>query len=250
MSELSSLALIGVLTVASPASAQWSVGAFLGDAATAPARFDVRSLAHETSLVVEKVHLDARSFRSPVYYGGRITRELERVRWLGLEAEFIHAKTIADPTRLVRIHGRLNGSTVDGQQPLAAILPRFELSHGLNFVLGNVVLHWPPARQCDETRTEIGGRLGLGATIPHVEASFRSQDEDGYQLGRMALAGAIGARIRLANRLSAIIELKVTRTRQHVRVGSADVEGVFATRHLVAGLTWRMTRAGHPLLIQ
>jgi hypothetical protein len=221
------------------------VTAYLGKATTSASRFDVRSSAADTALVVEPIAFDDESFRSPLYYGARLTRRFERAPWFGLEAEFIHTKAITDPSRLVRARGRLNGDDLDGEQRLGAILPRFELSHGLNFVLGNAAFHWPNRPQDDAPPVEILGRLGVGPTLPHVESTFLTQEEDTYQLGRVAFAGAIGAEIRLANRVSAVLELKVTRTRQRVHVGSADIEGVFTTRHVVAGLTWRITSAGH-----
>ena len=236
--------LLAPFLLATPASAQWSVTAYLGDATTSASRFDVRSSAADTALVVEPIAFDDESFRSPLYYGVRLTRRFERASWFGLEAEFIHAKAITDPSRLVRARGRFNGDDLDGQQRLGAILPRFELSHGLNFLLANAVFHWPNPHD-DRARINVLGRLGMGPTFPHVESTFLTEKEDAYQRGRVAFAGALGAEVRLANRLSALVELKVTRTRQRVHAGSAEIEGVFTTRHLVAGLTWRLASAGH-----
>jgi hypothetical protein len=122
--------VLGLVLLASPVSAQWHVTAFLGDAETSPGRLDVRSASSDASVVVEPVGLRDESFDSPWYYGARLTRRFERAPRLGLEVEFIHAKAIADPSQLVRVHGRLDGRELDGQQPLGAILPRFELSHG------------------------------------------------------------------------------------------------------------------------
>src|SRR4029453_16274966 len=127
----------------------------------------------------------------------------------------------------------------DAEQRLDTIFPRFELSHGLNFLMGNVVLAWPISSRGSEPLIEIVGRAGAGPTIPHVESSFRSHDEDGYQLGRVAGDAAIGAEIRLSSRLSAVVDVKVTRTRQRVGVGPADIDATFTTRHVVAGVAWR-----------
>jgi hypothetical protein len=237
--------LLGLVLLASPVSAQWHVTAFLGDAATSPGHLDIRSASADTSVVVEPVGLRDESFDSPWYYGARLTRQFEGARRLGLEVEFIHAKTIADPSQVVRLHGRLDGRELDGQHPLGTVLPRFELSHGLNFLLGNVVVDWPVAPRDREGILGIVGRVGAGPTIPHVESTFRDQQADSYQFGAIAFAAAFGTRIRLSNHFSAVVELKVTRTRQRVDVGSADIEGVFTTRHFVAGVTWRTTTAGH-----
>lgn len=237
--------LLGVVLLASPASAQWAATAYLGDATTLSSRFDLRSTTGDAALVVEPISFDDESFQSPWYYGARITRRFGRAPWFGLEAEFIHAKAIADPSQIVSVRGHLEGSELGGQQRLGAILPRFELSHGLNFVLGNAMVQWPIGPRGTDAWVTVVGRLGAGATIPHVESTFQGQEENHYQLGGMAFAGAIGGEVRLSHHFSALVELKLTRTRQRVQVGSADIEGAFTTCHVVAGVTWRIRSARH-----
>ena len=236
-----SLLPVSILFLATPVSAQWSVSAFLGDAATSPTRLDVRSSADDVAVTLDRVHLDDESSKSPWYYGWRVTRRIQSVSWLGFEAEFIHAKTIADTAQLVRVQGRLSGIVVDGQLPMSAVLSRFELSHGLNFLFGNALIHWPLWSARGEPRLAVAGRFGVGPTIPHVESTFHGQNEDAYHVGRIGIGGGIGAEVRLTNRLFAVGDLKYTTTRQNVRVGSAEIEGRFTTRHLMAGLMWRLT---------
>jgi hypothetical protein len=233
-----SFLVVSLLFPASPASAQWSVSAFLGDAATSPSRLEVRSNAGDAA-VIERVQLDDESSKSPWYYGWRIARRLERLPWLGFEAEFIHAKTIADTAQLVRVHGRVNGTAVDGQLPMSVVLPRFQLSHGLNFLLGNAVIRWPSGSARSEPRLTVVGRFGVGPTIPHVESTFQGQTEDAYQLARLAIGGGIGAEVRVMTHLFAVGDLKYTTTQERVHVGSAEIAGRFTTRHVMAGLMWR-----------
>jgi len=244
------LIVCGLVTCASPASAQWDVTVFLGDAATSPGRLEIRSAASDTSVAVEPVRFGDESSASPWYYGARLTWRPNRVPWLGVEAEFIHAKAIADPAQLVQVRGRLDGVLVDGDWRLGTILPRFELSHGLNFLLGNAVIYWPIASRKADTLVEIVGRLGLGLTMPHVESSFDGHEEDAYQLGGRAVDAAIGSQIRVWRHVSAIVEFKMTRTRQRVDVGAANVEGVFTTRHVVAGIVWRTAPVRHQPFIR
>lgn len=239
------LIVCGLVICASPASAQWDITAFLGDAVTSPGRLEIQSASSDTSVAVEPVRFGDESFASPWYYGVRLTRRLNRVPWLGVEAEFIHAKAIANTAQLVRVRGRLDGVLVDGDRRLGIILPRFELSHGLNFLLSNAVIYWPIASRSADTLVEIVGRLGLGLTMPHVESSFDGHEKDAYQLGGPAVDAAIGSQIHVWRHVSAIVEFKVTRTRQRVDVGAANVEGVFTTRHVVAGLVWRTTPVRH-----
>ena len=176
--------LLGVVLLASPASAQWAATAYLGDATTLSSRFDVRSTIGDTALVVEPVSFDDESFQSPRDDGARITRRFERVPWFGLEAEFIHAKVIADPSQAASVRGHLDGAELGGQLRLGAILPRFELSHGLNFVLGNAMVQWPIAPRGSDALFTVVGRLGAGPTIPHVESMFQGQSAKPGPVGR------------------------------------------------------------------
>src|SRR5262245_7332642 len=169
-----SLLICALLASTGSASAQWQVTASLGKAATSPSRLSIRSAA-DSEFIVERVHLRDESFDSPWYYGARLTRRLQRVPWLGLEVEFVHAKAIADPSQLVRIRGRVDGTDVDESQRLGAILPRFELSHGLNFVLGNAVVFWPIVRSGHDPLFSVVGRFGGGPTVPHVEVTVQDQ---------------------------------------------------------------------------
>jgi hypothetical protein len=226
------------LLLSRPASAQWSTSAFLGDAATSPSRLDVRSDAG-AEISLDNVHLDDESLQSPWYYGWRITRRMQRVSWLGFEVEFIHAKAIANTAQVVRIRGRLNGTVIDGHQAMSTVLPHFELSHGLNFLLGNAVVRWPIGSARHASGLAIVGRFGVGPTISHVESTFQAQSEDAYQFGGAAVGGGVGIEVRTTNHLFVVADVKVTTARQNLRVGSATIEGRFTTRHLSAGLMWR-----------
>jgi hypothetical protein len=66
----------GLVICASPASAQWDVTAFLGEAATSPGRLEIRSASSDTSVAVEPVRFGDESFASPWYYGARLTPRL------------------------------------------------------------------------------------------------------------------------------------------------------------------------------
>ena len=215
------------------ALAQWQLTAFVGDAATSPSRLTLTDGADD-AVAADAVKFDDRSFVSPWYDGARLTRRIESHSWFGLEAEFIHAKAIADPNQLVRLAGNFDGAPIAGQHPLSTVLPRFELSHGLNFLLANAVFSWP-----SERRVIFVGRLGAGPTMPHVEVSTPETATDGYQWGGPALGLSVGSEVRLSTQLAAIVEFKLTHARQRLDVGSTSIEGVFTTRHLVVGASWR-----------
>jgi hypothetical protein len=224
-----------------PAAAQWSVTGLLGDARTSPAGLTVLTTPDDTHLQIGAVEFADESSHSPWYYGARVTRDLERVPWLAIEAEFIHAKAISDPSQMVRVTGRMNGIPVAGTEALGKTLPRFELSHGLNVLVGNAVLHWPIVRVKGHPFLELAGRGGAGLSIPHVEATFAGESTDRYQLGGLALAGSFGAEVRIARHVSGVLEVAWTRTSLGLDIGSADLEANVTTRHIIGGVMWRFS---------
>lgn len=231
---------LGVLALANPATAQWYATGFLGNADTSP--IQLRLSSPHTALIIDAVELRDESSVSPWYYGARVTRRFSRARWLGVEGEFIHAKVISDASQVVHVRGNRDGVALDDERPLGSVLPRFQLSHGLNFVLANVALFWPIGMSKPDPAVMIVGRVGAGPTVPHVEATFDGVSEDGYQFGSAAFGAAVGAQIRLFPHVAAVAEFKVTRTTQHVDVGGARLEGAFTTRHAMAGLSWHTSK--------
>ena len=231
-----------ILGAAAPASAQWNVAAFVGDAWNRSADLRIAS-APDTALTLADVEYDNRSFEFPLYYGVRAGRPLGgRWSWLGIEAEFIHLKTITRPTQLVEAAGQLSGRTVPSPLPLGDVLPRFELSHGLNFILANVVVRTTLGGRDDSSdRVALAFRGGLGPTIPHVEGTLQGRDEDAYQWSSLGWQAAGGVEVRLRGPVHVLSELKWTGTRQDVGIGDARVRGSFRATHLVFGLGVRPT---------
>jgi hypothetical protein len=223
------------------ASAQWSVSAFTGNAATASNRVRIASTSEQTDVTLDDIPYRDESSKSPVYYGARVMRQFHRAPWLGLEAEFVHVKVIADTQSDVRVLGTLDGTPTDAVRRLGEILPRFEMSHGLNLILANVVARRSLSSAGAARRVAIVGRAGFGPTVPHVEATFHREHEDAYQFGRAALDVAVGAEVALTSRLLAAGEVKGVFTRQVVQIGTSELSGSFRTLHLVAGLRWQMT---------
>ena len=221
------------------AMAQWRAAAFLGDAATGPADLAVTSPGADTAATLSDVRLDDESFRSPVYYGWRIGRSFARVPWLGIEGEFIHAKVVSRAADVVRVRGRVEGATVEGDRPVGSVLPRFALSHGFNFLLLNAVARLPLGADGPRARVVLTGRGGAGPTLPHVEASVGDDRADAYQWGRVGGHAAAGVDAGVTHRLSVTAEIKWTATRQAVSIGESRVSGTLRTRHLANGLAWQ-----------
>jgi hypothetical protein len=233
------LSALGLIVAAAPAGAQWRVAAFAGNARTARADIAVAAPPH-TAVGLDGVPFDDESSRSPIYYGLRVGRHFARAPWFGIEGEFMHAKAITRATDVVRVHGRFDGVAIDADLPVGTVLPRFELSHGLNFVLANAVVRLGlGADRGPDARVAVTARAGAGATVPHVEATAEGARADEYRVGRIGWQVAGGIDVRLWSGVSALTEVKWTGTNQQLDVGAASITVPIRTVHVVAGAGWR-----------
>lgn len=242
VAEIASVALAIVMLSSTRVRADWTFAGFVGMAKTASNTLRLRAAADNTDARLHGVAYDAKSWQSPIYYGARLAYFFEQRPWLGVEAEFVHLKAVADTARIVRTDGTLNGSSVAGSAKVGDLISHFELSHGLNLALANAIfqINAGGARtaRLGGSRVAVAARLGVGPTFPHVEATFLNQQENAYQWGSPAWQVAAGADIRLWPRLHAVTEFKWTRTNQRLELPAAQVDGVFASRHLIVGLAW------------
>ena len=121
------------------------------------------------------------------------------------------------------------------------ILESFSISHGLNFVLVNVVTRRALARHAaPDGRVVLVGRAGLGPTVPHAESQIDGAVQEGYELGALGLHVAAGVDVRLGRRLSAIAEYKLTHTDQSVAISRGRASGALTSHHAVFGLEWHL----------
>jgi hypothetical protein len=192
----------------------WVFAVFLGNAWTAENDLRLQLQDPATDIRFADVAYDDQSAQSPIYYGARLGHGFAGIPWLAIETEFIHLKTIAD------------------EAGLAAPMPRFEMSHGLNLLFVNAAVRINP----------FVLRVGMGPTIPHVETSVRGDTVDGYQFGSFAVQAAGAIEVSVWKQLFATGEFKWTRTTEDLEVPGGHLEGTFATRHLVVGVGWRTAR--------
>jgi hypothetical protein len=203
------------LLVPAPARAQWTLALYTGAAATSSNTLSVTA-GTASELTLPDVNYRGASSTSPIYYGYRAGWTPRGSR-IGIEAEFTHAKAIAIDTHSTE-------------------LTAFQMTHGLNFVLGNLVYRSQPVAS---GRLALTARGGAGFTIPHVEATFRGANVSNYQNGGFGAQGGIGLEARLAGKLYAIADGRLTYARVRVEVPNATVAGGFTTRHVDVGIAVR-----------
>lgn len=183
--------VLTMVAVPRAAEAQWYGGAYLGANTTRPA--DVTVQGDGYTITYPKVEFEAKSFTSPQYYGLRLGRFLSDARRFGVEIEFIHLKVIAHP------------------EDLGPDVTRYQMTHGLNFLVANLVNRVPIGRSASgDAPVALITRAGGGITIPHAETTVRGVAKEQYEVAGAGAHAAIGLDIRLKGRWSVISEYKLT----------------------------------------
>jgi len=228
------VALAAVLALPGMAEADWTLGAFLGNAWTRASTIHLVVPQLQTNLEIAPVEYRSESFQSPVYYGGRASWTPRATSHLAVEAEFIHTKVFAHTDYLARARGIWHGSAVDDKVPVGSVVQRLAMSHGLNFVLANIAFH-------HDIREHLLAvvRTGVGATVPHVETTLDGFNQDHYAGGGLAGQIAGGVEVELIAHLHAVAEYKFTWSSPTIDVASGTATVPARSHHLVAGVAYR-----------
>jgi hypothetical protein len=225
------------LGLARGASAEWTLAVFLGASRTGDSSLTVAQPADGTNVTLSPVHYDSASFEAPPYYGYRVGMFPGSGRF-GIEGEFIHVKVIADTARETNANGLLRREPVAGARPLASVLERFSITHGVNLVLINAVVRGQREvlAGSDRPRWILAGRFGAGASIPHPESTVNGFSFEGYEWGAFSLQAAAAIEVRVAGPIYVGGEYKLTRTVQDVTIAGGSARTSLVTHHLVGGL--------------
>lgn len=140
-------ALILLVTLASPAAAEFELSFYLG--AQAVTESTASGTLPGGAPFNRSIGWEGRPFEAPFYYGGRAMWWMDNNIGFGIEGT--HAKAYA-PTSDANAIG----------------LARFELSDGHNIFTANIMKRWPGAFNNGTLTPYVGG--GLGVAVPHVDA--------------------------------------------------------------------------------
>ena len=232
-----SVACVAILP--SRADAQWYFVAGLGGNHTTPATVSIRQPSHDTSLDFQRVHFEAKALTSPQYYDWHLGKLFGASRRLGIELEFIHLKVIADTTRDVRVTGVEQGAAVDEVARLDSRIQRYSMTHGLNFVLLNVVSRLPMG---GAGRLALVVRAGAGATLPHAETNVYHEVKQLYEWAGAGYDAGAGLSLRLRGRLSAVVDYKATRARPQISLADGTGRTTALTHQVAVGLAFGLSR--------
>jgi lipid A oxidase len=216
--------------VAAPvtAFAQWNASAYIGKTHTLKADIHVLRPS-DTDIVFKNAGFDDRSFRKPLYYGLRGGYIFKGSA--GVEAEFIHIKAFAQLDRPVVAERDVQGVIQTSARMVpAVVIQQYNVSHGLNLLLGNFVLQ----REITE-RVDLSLRAGLGVAIPHPEIRAFGQVLERYERQGAAIQFAAGTNLAVTRHLFWLGEYKFTTTNARFQIGSATIQNAFSTHHIVSG---------------
>jgi opacity protein-like surface antigen len=231
-----SIAAGWLLAAALPANGEGYVAAYAGGAATRTADVTLKQSGAGNGLVFEQAPFSGRSFESPIYYGYRAGFYFSR--HLGVEAEFIHLKVHADLDQPVTVQGSWDGSAILERSPMRRYAQQFEISHGLNLVLLNVVARRTliGSHDPDNARLMFVARGGLGPTIPRPEVIVFGVAGGAYQTGPVAMQAAAGLEVRLWRGLHVLTEYKYTFTPTSFDIPEGHANLDVRSHHVVTGL--------------
>ena len=221
-----------ILLLPLPLQAEWITSAYLGKAYTHSADIQV---VHDpvTDVSFNNVEFDDRSFDGPLYYGVRAGYMFRPA--IGAEGEFIHLKAYARVNDPVIASGVLQGvGRITTPLPPSVVLAQYNVSHGLNLLIGNFVL-----RPALADRLDLTFRAGLGVSIPHPEIRAFDATLDEYQWHGTAVQLGSGLEFELTPRLFWLGEYKFTSTSPRFEVGGGTVQSSFTTHHFVTGVGLR-----------
>lgn len=236
-------AVFSALLIWTPSSARadWILGGYLGQAATLSSTITFDLPDRQTRVDAEGVTYRGRSFEFPLYYGYRVMWLPGAQSRIGVEYEFIHAKVYAKTERTVRLRGTLRGAPVDATVPLASLAPRLDMSHGLNFILANVVVRhgFGPVDARGAPRYMAVARAGAGPTLPHAESTIDSVDREQYEGGGLGVQAAGGLEVALWQGLAAVGEYKLTWAKPTVEIAGGQATIPSRSHHLAMGVAYR-----------
>lgn len=227
---------IACALVPASADAQWAFSTYTGGNHTRPSSISIDRPDVGQSLEFDGVHYDAKPFDNAPYYGVRLTRFFGGERRLGVEVELLHSKVLARTQDMVQVLGTAGGVPIDAQLPMSTFVNRYNHTHGLNFLLANVV--WRQPLGDPGARIALLVRGGAGPVIPGRDVVMPGLNVQGYEFSGIGAQAAAGVTARLTSMLSAMVEYKFTYARPEIDL-TAGGRGrlTAASHHIAAGLT-------------
>jgi hypothetical protein len=226
-------AAASLLGAAAPAEGQWYFEGYLGGNYTHPADVSVDQPSRELAMDFKDVRFTAEPLTTPPYYGWRAGRLFGAARRVGLELEFIHLKAIAQTDRAYEIVDRSGRLDLRASGPMSNEVARYSMTHGLNFILINVVARQP----LGAGRHALVFRLGAGPTLPHAETTVSGLSREQYEFAGPAAHAAAGAVFGIGGAFGVLAEYKVTFARPAITIAEGTGQTTTFTHQVALGFS-------------
>jgi len=156
---------------------------------------------------------ETHDFSDAIYWG------LRAGRWFsgpgprsgfGIALDLNHGKAYLKIDDVVRVTGSDAGAPVDERVPVGEYIAHLEMTHGRNFVTLNGLYRWV----FDGSERAWLGRLrpyagvGIGFSVPHVEASVDGVNTEHFQVGGPVFQLLVGLDVRVVGPFSLFAEYK------------------------------------------
>jgi lipid A oxidase len=152
-------------------------------------------------------------FKSPLYYGGRLTYFLSRESHWGFGLEFFHSKVYLDTDDSFHVTGTRGGAPVNDTEPASNTFYDFNCSHGLNYLTADAFYRFflgePGKNFISRFQPYLGA--GMGITIPHVEVELTGQPRfEQYEFGGLGMQAIAGLSFDITKHVQLFTEYKFT----------------------------------------
>jgi hypothetical protein len=223
------------------AEAQWYFGAYMGANHNSSADVSFEEPAGNTSIVFHDVSFASQPFVFPLYAGGRFGYRF-RGRRFGVEAEWLHMKVIAETHQSTHVTGTLFGTAIDSTFPMDLLIQRYEMTHGLNFLMGNLVLRQPLGDDARAHRASLVFRIGAGATVAGTDSQAGDVVIQRYEYAGFGGQAAAGLDVPIGGAWSAMVEYKFTYAKPQISVGGGRGQTTAIANQIAFGLTVGFSR--------
>ena len=134
--------------------------------------------------------------------------------------------------------GRFANQPVEGLRRLGDHIQQFDISHGLNFLLANLVWRtggWRKKPFSAQSPYAVF-RSGLGACISHTESTINGIHREQYELSGPGFQTSIGGVLPINRSLSLMLEYKFTHAwLRGLKVDQGEADTAIGGSHLVFG---------------
>jgi lipid A oxidase len=158
-------------------------GGYLGVTHTHPSVVTVKNPGR-TDMSLGPIEWEGKPFKSPIYYGLRVSHWGEGAR-VGTLLDFTHAKAIARFDEETSFKGTLEGKPLPPRAKVGDVFKHLEFSHGHNMLTLNGLLRLGSFR----LQPYVGA--GGGISLPHTEIGYRGEPGRTYEYQYAGLVGQV-----------------------------------------------------------